>query len=404
MKEYFYTIVTPDGVVQKAKALAENERELRQRLTSRSSVTLLSVERNYLYFPDINKLFQESIEKDDIINFTRQLHTLISAGVNLSDSINLMNVIMKKKSFLKALGFIYKAVTTGEKFSDGLLPYEKYFGIEYIALVKAGESSGTLDKILLDLYNLMNWEKTLKKKITAALRYPLIVICVAFGALIGMFKFVIPKFAKIFAESGQELPLVTQILININTFFQNYGVQFFIILGISIAALIYAYKKTPFKRTIDLMFITIPVFGLLYRQYLIARFTKIFALLYQRGVSILDALKIVREINANSIFIEDVDKICYYMERGISVSEAAKSTILFSGTVCQMARIGEQSSSLDKMMEKVADLTTDEINFVIDNIFAFIEPLFIVIMGGLILTLALGVLLPMWRMTNVMAQ
>jgi type II secretory pathway component PulF len=349
-------------------------------------------------------LFSKKIKQDDIISFTRQFHMLLSSGMPLQDSLKITHTFGKNPAFTKVLETIMTDVKSGKQFSECLLPHQKHFGPDYIALIKAGENSGTLEKMLQDLHLLLSWEKDLKKRIGNAVRYPIIVISVAFIAMIGMFKFVVPKFAAVFSRSNQQLPLPTRVLLILNNFFTQYTgalLLFMLISGISIT---YLYRKYPkFRNKVDHYVLRIPVVGLILKNYILIRFCKVFSILYEKGVSIIEALSTCKNINNNAFYQFEIEGLIYKTERGNLLGDSTDQTILFSGIVSQMIAIGEKSSNLDSMIEKIGELYADETNYLLDNFFAYIEPLFIIIMGMLILGLAFGIFLPMWQMINILA-
>ncbi|MFC1617178.1 type II secretion system F family protein [Candidatus Margulisiibacteriota bacterium] len=403
MKQYNYKIIDPQGKIQQNKILAENTKDAELKLKKMSFPIVLNLKQNYLYSLKNSLSLSEKPQKRDIINFTRQLHILLSTGIPLVEGLSVLKSIIKNKSFLKIVIKIINAVHTGESFSQTLKPYKKYFGIDYLALVEAGESSGNLEKILSDLYQLLEWEMALKQKIWDSIRYPIIVLSVALLALVGMFTFVIPKFAGIYAKSDKGLPAITAAILSLNNFLKAHTPLVLAILLITSVLGTIAYKKTRFKFIVDNFLIHIPVFGLLYREYLIARFCKIFSMLYTKGIAILPAIGITKKLYSNAVYQDDLSKIIYQTERGSTFSQACNNTRLFSGIVAQTAKIGEKSSSLGIMLEKVSAIMTDEINYMLNNIFTYIEPVFVLVLGVIILLLSLGVFLPMWKMASALS-
>jgi type IV pilus assembly protein PilC len=400
---YNYKIVDTQGSVQKGQLFASSQEEARKKIATQAKIILL-LKKNPLYLDFTSDLFAPKISKEDIINFTRQLHILFAAGISLVDSLIIIRTFTKNKGFYRILDSLVSSIESGEKFSQSLAHHSKLFSSDYIALVKAGEISGTLNAILLDIHQIMVWEKGLKKRIKGALRYPVIVISFAFIALLGMFNFVIPKFAKIFMQAKTPLPLPTKILLSFSNFFTAYGLWLLALIVILVMAVYFAYKKPKFKEFVDYMMLKIPLTGNIYQKYLITRFCNIFSILYQKGVAIIPALTIAKQLNSNAIYQKDIDLLIYRTQRGSSLGAAAGETVLLNGTVSQMATIGEKSSALGVMLEKVSELYSDELNNMLDNIFTYIEPLFIIIIGLLVLTLAFGIFLPMWNMTSVLTS
>jgi type II secretory pathway component PulF len=403
MKQFAYKLIDSKGFLRKGDLLANSISEARENLID-DKTTIVSIKQNYLYIPFTLQIkSKKKIKAEDIINFTRQLQILMESGIPLLGCLKIIRTMIKNLSMQQLLDKLIGTVVSGEPFSQSLSPHVKLFGNDYIALIRAGEKSGNLDKILLDIYHLMNWEYKLKKRIMGALRYPLIVLGITIAALIGMFKFVVPKFAVVFTKSKKKLPLPTIILLAVNKFLSSYGLIILILSIIGFVAGSIAYKRTEFKKTVDRVMIKIPVFGYIYQQYIVARFCKVFSMLYRRGIPVMNTLAISKKINNNAIYQQDIDTLIFRMQRGVLIGESSKETTLFNGLVGQMAGIGEKSSNLDTMLDKVSELFSDEIDYILDNIFAYIEPLFISIMGMLILTLAFGILLPMWQMMKILS-
>lgn len=399
MKVYNYVAFTKEGKQEKGQINAQNKWDAQTKLQAQEKI-VLKLKPTFFLMNHFNSQATQKPKKMDIINFTRQLHTLTSAGISILEALAMILALNKNKNFSKIISQMIDHVKTGELLSQSLKPFSKWFGQEYIALVQVGEQSGNLDKVLEDLFNLLNWDMKLKDKLKGALRYPIIVITVALSALISMFIFVIPKFEQIYSKSKKELPLPTKILIKCSNFFSHYSLIIVFIIVLSLIILVIAYKKPKYKMKLDKIIFKIPVLEEIYKKYLVIRFCKIFPLLYKSGLAIIPSLKICQEMNTNAVYQADLEKLVFSLQRGVSLGEACQETFFFNGIVSQMVTIGEKSSKLDTMLEKVSDIYLEDINYILDNIFAYIEPLFILIMGLLVLGLALGILLPVWNMAS----
>jgi type II secretory pathway component PulF len=310
MKQFHYKAIDKSGLIFKGNILASNRGDAYLNLTKDAENTIISLKRNWFYLPltSSGSAFSSKVQKDDIINITRQLHMLLMAGIPIPESLNIVRSLSKNRAVKSILKSIIDAVKTGELFSQGVARHVTHFGTDYVALVKAGEKAGALDQILSDLHQLMSWEKNLLKRIKGALRYPIIVISVALIAMFGMFKFVVPKFTKIFMKTKHDMPLPTKILLMGNTFITKYGLLIFVLTAVVTIACFAAYKKNEkFRYNFDKITLQIPVFGSISHKYIIARFCKVFSILYSRGVPIINALKISKEVNKNNVYKADVE-------------------------------------------------------------------------------------------------
>jgi type II secretory pathway component PulF len=404
MKQYIYKISDKNGFFHKGKLLANSEKEAKEKLTINTNNYLISIKQNSFYIPLKFEFSKPKIKPDEIIIFTRQLNMLFSAGMSIQQCLSIIRTLIKNISFKKILHDIYNNINIGQSFSQSLAIHNNIFGNDYIALVKAGEKSGSLGIILNDIYELRMWDKYLRKKIISALRYPVIVLSIAFCALIGMFRFVVPKFASMFAKLKGDLPAATKVIMKISNFITSYGLIILIAAILLVSAIVLAYKKTKAKYVIDHLFIKTPLFGTLYYKFLIARFCKIFSILYGQGMPIIEALSITKQISNNSVYQNDLDNIINSLKNGCSIREATQNTKLFNGIVSQMAAIGERSSNLDTMLSKLGELFSDDIEYILDNFFTYLEPVFIIIIGLIILALSLGIFLPMLKMTTALTM
>ncbi|MCP4050208.1 MAG: type II secretion system F family protein [bacterium] len=409
MKQFFYKIIDINQGIIKGSVLASGRESALRQVVKHKDIIVIYIKRNYLYLPlnrftgkKINKKIK--IKKEELITFTRQLQTLFTAGIPILDCVITARSLVKDKSLKPVLDDIVANIKTGMSLSQSLSLFPKVFGNDYISLIKVGEASGTLDKILEELYIMLEWEKELRKRFWNAVRYPMIVIGIGFLAMIGMFTLVIPKFVGMFGSSGAELPVVTKIIFSINTFLQISGLPLLIIFFMLFIVIIIAYKKTRFREFVDSLFLRIPILGEIFKKFMVARFCKVFAILYSNGLAILPALKISKNLYSHSTYQKDISYMIDQMERGVSMADATGNTLLFTGVVNQMAGIGQKSGALAVMFEKVNELYSEDIKYNLTNLFTYLEPLFIVIIAGLIMSLALGILMPMWNMVGQFSQ
>ncbi|MBT3581670.1 type II secretion system F family protein [bacterium] len=399
-KHFYYKVINKKHQTVSGHITASSLAEAKSKLINDKN-TILEVKPKLFYMSFSSHIFTKKIPPEEIISFTRQLHTLFIAGIPLLECLKLLLSLIKDKSLRKILEQIIISLKKGSSLSTSLSNYPQTFSKEYVTLIKAGETSSSLGDILADLYQLMHWEKQLKQKIWNSLRYPLIVISAAMLAIIAMFNFVIPKFAKMFANAKQELPTPTKIILALSNFFTNNRILIVIII-LTIIVTIFILNKIPkTKKLLSLLMLNIPVFGKIYQKYLITRFCKVFAILYQRGIAVLPTLQILKNTSKNTTYQFDLEYLISQIQTGQSLGQATQHTFLFKGTVSHMAELGTKTSKLGIMLEKISELYTEDINYILENIFAYIEPLFIIIIGAFIVILAFGLLMPIWNMAQV---
>jgi len=339
----------------------------------------------------------------DIAIFSRQLATMISAGLPIVQAIAILERQTENKKFKKILKEIRTDVEGGANFSDALAKH-KVFSPLYINLVRAGETSGTLDAVLDRLATFLEKDLELRGKIKSAMTYPVIVL--SFAIIITYFLMVgiVPMFAGILTDLGSELPLLTRVLIIIANFLQH-GVLY--IIGITLAvyfAYRYYYKTPRGRRVLDGLKLRMPVFGNLNKKSAIARFSRTFGLLVSSGVNVIEAMDITRGTAGNAI----VEDILSETKESIQVGEPIHSTLLrypqvFPPMVSSMIAIGEETGALDTMLQKVADFYEREVDEAVTSLTAAIEPVMIIVLGGIVGAIVAGMFLPLFQIIGTLS-
>lgn len=346
----------------------------------------------------------KKVKNEEIITFTKQLVTLLRAGVPIISALEAIGEQTDDQVLKKTLQGVHDDVEGGSNFSNALAKYPGVFSELYVNSVRAGESGGVLDQVLLRIGALMTYETEIKSKVKGAIRYPIIVIVgisIAFSVLMTL---VVPKFIDIFAQSKVELPLPTRILIGISWVFQNY---WFVLLGgiIAIGFSFFYYIRTPAGRyQWDKIKLKMPVFGQLFLKTAMSRFTHMFETLNKSGLPILQTMDIVAKTLGNAYIGKEMEKIGQGIEKGQGISKPLQESKMFPPLVVRMIAVGEQSGSLDEMLKNVAEHYDSEINYLIENIVGLIEPILTISIGSLVLLLALGIFMPMWNLMNAVGH
>lgn len=332
--------------------------------------------------------------------FTRQLATMIDAGLPLVQSLDILAMQQENKNFKEILTTIKDDVESGSTFAAALARHPKIFNDLYVNLVVAGEEGGILDNILLRLSNYIEKAVALKKKVQSALVYPIAILGVAIMVVSILLIFVIPVFEKMFLSAGQSLPLLTQIIVTMSRLLKSYIV--FVIVGVVLLAIaLRKYHKTGVgRRNIDGLVLKVPVFGMLMRKIAIARFSRTLSTLVSSGVPILDSLNIVAKTAGNQIVEDAIMRARSSISEGETIAEPLTRADVFPPMVTQMISVGESTGSLDTMLSKIADFYDDEVDTTVATLTSLLEPFLMIFLGGTIGTIVVAMYLPIFNMAS----
>jgi len=345
--------------------------------------------------------FQPKITGKDIVVFTRQLSTMIDAGLPLVQCLDILSSQQENVTLKRVLKEIQRDVESGTTFADSMRKHPKVFDNLYSNMIEAGETGGILDTILSRLALFMEKTMALKKKIKGAMTYPTICLAISVLILAVILIFVIPVFEEMFTSFGSTLPVPTQIVINMSNFFK--GNFIFIFLGL--AVLIFLFKKIysteKGRLRIDAALLRAPVFGVLIRKVAVAKFTRTLSTMLQSGVPILEALQVVARTAGNKVIELAVFRVSDSIAEGRPIAEPLAETGVFPNMVVQMINVGESVGALDTMLEKIADFYDEEVDQTVENLTAMIEPFMMVFLGGMIGGLVVAMYLPIFKIASV---
>jgi type IV pilus assembly protein PilC len=345
----------------------------------------------------IQNSFVKVSVKDKAV-FSRQFAALTSAGVAIVRSLGVLSEQCSNPKLKKALVDISNDVQSGMNLSDSMRKHPECFDGLYVSMIQAGEVGGVLDDVLNRLAKLLEDVARLQNQIKSALSYPTVVGCIAVSIFLGMTIFLIPVFAKIFTEIGTELPPLTQFLMDASLFLRSPSV--FGLIGVLVGFKIaYSkYAKTPIGRqTIDRLSLKLPLFGDLIQKSSVARFSRTFGSLTRSGVPILTCLEIVRDTSGNQVIANAIDAARVEIQQGGMISIALQKDNVFPAMAIQMISIGEETGELDAMLMKVADFYEDEVEQAVKAMTSILEPVMIVVLGGMVGTILLAMYLPMFK-------
>jgi len=342
--------------------------------------------------------FQPKVTGKDVVIFTRQLSTMIDAGLPLVQSLQILGEQQENPTFKKVLRAIRADVESGSTFAEAMKKHPTIFDTLYCNMVEAGEVGGILDTICARLATFMEKSQALKKKVKGAMTYPVICVCISLIVLAVMLIFVVPVFEEMFADFGSALPGPTQMVVNMSAFVQS---NFHYMLGalfLSIYGFKKIYKTEKGREKIDEMLLHMPVIGTLLRRVAVAKFSRTLGTMLQSGVPILESLRVVARTAGNKVVEKAVFRVTDSISEGRPLADPLAETGVFPAMVVQMINVGESSGALDTMLIKIADFYDEEVDQAVDNLTASIEPLMMVFLGGMIGGLVVAMYLPIFGM------
>ncbi len=342
-----------------------------------------------------------SIKQQDVAIVTRQLSSLLGAGLTLIEALEAITEQIDKIKLKKIISNVKTKVNEGSSFADALKIAPRVFPEFYVNMVAAGESSGALDIVLQRLADYIESQVRLKYKIIATMIYPAIMVVLATLVVIVLMTFVIPKVTQLFKDVNQTLPLFTKVLIFVSGMMSSYW-YLFIIAAIGAYYFFRWYIKTEKGRVrYEAFLLGLPVFGRLIRLVIIARFSRTLATLLKSGVPVVRAMDIVKTIVNNTIIGAAIEKAKVSIVEGSSIAAPLKSSGVFPPMVTRMIAVGEQSGELETMLERIASTYEDNVTTAISALTALLEPVIILIMAGIVLFIILSVLLPIFQMNQL---
>ena len=347
---------------------------------------------------DLNKNKKPTL--DDLVLFSRQMYTLLRAGVPIIRAITGLADTTRNQVLQRTLHGLRVEIEGGHELSTALAQHPDIFSHLFISMVQVGENTGNLDEVFLQISGYLEREKNTKDQIKAAMRYPTFVIIAITIAMFIINMWVIPTFAKVFAGFNAELPLPTRILLGISEFTVNY---WYVIAGLLLIAFFstrYYIKTEKGHWQWDRLMTRIPVIGSIVMRATLARFARSFSMSLSAGVPLVTGLTLVSRAVDNVFVGGHIADMRNGVERGDTLTRTAAATEMFTPLVIQMLTVGEETGNVDDMLKEVADFYDREVDYDVKNLTSAIEPILIVFIGAMVLVLALGVFLPMWDLAG----
>lgn len=339
--------------------------------------------------------------EEDIMFFSRQMHTLIRAGVPILQALSGLRDSATNAGFARMLLQLREGLDSGRELSIAMADTGA-FSTFYLSMVRIGEMTGRLDAMFMRLFEHLNFEKEMRAKIKAALRYPMFVVIALAGALGVINWMVIPAFAKVFNSFNTQLPLMTRVLIGFSDFCVNY---WWLVLGGLLALVLgvrAALGTTGGRLYWHRQKMSLPIVGGTIRKATLARFARSFSMALSSGLPVIQAFSVVSQVVDNAYIAAKLEDMRRGVERGESILQTAAAARVFTPIVLQMIAVGEESGSIDELLLEIAEMYEREVDYELDNLSARIEPLLIVCLGAMVLVMALGIFLPIWDLSSAM--
>lgn len=346
------------------------------------------------------RFFDKRIKTKEIVIFTRQFSTMISAGLPLVQCLEILSTQQPNPTFKKVLTQIKQDVEGGSTFADALGKHPKVFDSLFVNLVSAGEIGGVLDTVLNRLAVYLEKNENLKNKIKSAMTYPIIVLCVAFGVVAVLMIFVIPTFQDLFSQFGSALPGPTQLIVNLSHAFRSYWYVLIGIIVLLVICLKWVRKQEKGRYYTDKMALQLPIFGPLLKKVAVAKFTRTLGTMISSGVPIMDGLDITSKTAGNVIVENAIRAVRSAISEGKSMSEPLEQTGIFPGMVVQMISVGEATGAMDQMLAKIADFYDEEVDVAVEALTSALEPMLMVFLGGIIGFVVVAMYLPIFKMAQ----
>jgi type IV pilus assembly protein PilC len=353
---------------------------------------------------DVTMPFGRRVRMKEIVHFTRQFATMVNSGLPLVQCLDILAQQSENKFLSRSVREVQADVESGATLADALRNHPKVFSDLYVNMVAAGEAGGILDTVLLRLSVFMEKNEALVRKVKGAMIYPGVILSVAVVAVTVLLVFVIPTFESMFTSVDMQLPAPTRFVIWMSDALKNY---WWLMLGLILAGawtLRLYYKTSTGRLALDRLLLRVPIVGDLLRKTAVARFTRTLGTLLSSGVSILDGLEITARTAGNRVIHDAVMRSRSSIAGGETIAEPLKESGVFPPMVTQMINVGEQTGTIDEMLDKIADFYDDEVDTAVEALLSAMEPMLIVFLGVIVGGMIVAMYLPIFDMINVVGQ
>jgi type IV pilus assembly protein PilC len=384
-----------DGLIE-AKDPSEAAVYLRSK--GLTPIKIIKKERNRL--ENIFPFSGNKVKSRDVVNFTRQLSSMLVSGITLIRSLEILKGQIANKKLIEVIDSLIRDIEEGASLSRAIAKYPEFFSPVYVALVEASESSGLLDKALLRLADTLEKQQKLKSTIKGALTYPVIVVAVMIIIMFIMMIFVIPQISRLYESLNVELPLPTVLLITTSNIFVSFWPILLIFLSICGFGFSRWHMTIEGKLTIDSMLLKIPIFGNLIQKTILAEFSRTLGVLLGSGALVIETLDRVSNITGNIYYKNAIVDISKRVERGVSLGDAMSLYNLFPPNLVELVKIGEQTGRLDSTLMKASEYFENEVTQTVKTLTTALEPIILLVLGVGVAFLVLSIITPIYQITN----
>lgn len=400
MPTFDYVALSPDGKKEKGIIAADSARAARRELRVRQLTPLKLSEAKEKTASVFSRFAQASVSQSDLLLITRQWAMMIGSGTPVEETVQASATQAEKPGLRKVLLSIRTSVTEGYRLSEALGDHPRVFNSLYRSIVAAGETSGDLGAVLERLAEYLERTRKVRQTIQAALIYPCVLAFTALLVMTGLMTFVVPRVVEQFTTMNQELPTLTRVVISISHILQNYGI--FILIGVVLAVIGFArlMKQKPVKHAVDGFLLKLPVIGTMLTQMNTARFARTLSTLLGNGAPVLESLAAARGSLGNAVFQDAVGDIIIKVREGSGISRSMKASGVFPPLITQLAASGEASGQLPDMLLRGARYLEDEFESATAVALGLLEPLIILVLGGLVALVVLAIMLPILQLNT----
>jgi len=407
MAEFVYKVRSGAGAVTQGTLQADQLRTAVEQLRKRGLIVLEITEAKKILLLENLKKFnplKPKIKSKDLVLFSRQLSTMVSAGVPIVQGLSILTEQIENPAFRNVTSNLRTDIESGISIAEAMGRQGKVFSELYVSMIRAGEVGGILDVILERLSGYLEATEKLRGKVKGSMTYPIVVSFIAAGVTIFLLTVVIPTFKTIFEGFGAELPAPTQMLISLSEFLKRY---IYLVIGIPIIVFVGLkqwYKTEKGKIFFDTKFLALPIFGPLLRKVAVAKFTRTLGTLIKSGVPILQALDTVAKTSGNKVIEAAIFKARESIREGEKVAEPLKRSGVFPPMVTQMISVGEETGNLDTMLAKIGDFYDQEVDVAISSLTSMIEPLIMCVLAIVIGAIVIAMFLPMFQISQMVGK
>ncbi len=403
MARFVYLAKNISGKMVRGSIDAINEKEARVRLRSQSLIPqkIAKSTREKKAQSGSSLFGPPPVKSKDLQIFFRQFSTMIESGITVVESLVILGEGAKKGTLKTTIIQVGRSIETGRTLGEAMAMHPRVFDRLSVNMINAGEDAGALDKILNKICEYIDKSEGIKRKVKGALAYPVIVVLVAILVIALLLVWVVPKFMEMFASSGQEAPWLTAMVVDLSNSLTN---QWYYFVGVIVGVVFFSKtyfktKKGAFNR--DKLLLNLPLFGSLVKKSSVARMSRTLATLLSSGVSVLDGLTMAAKTCGNAVIEQSLEKAKASISTGKTISGPLSEDKVIPNMVVQMIAVGEESGTMDVMLGKVADFYEDEVDMAVETLGSLIEPIIMVVLGGVVGVIVVAMYLPIFQMANV---